>query len=163
MAKSDDIFEEPAAPKKPVLIDEDAPILSASEIEAIKSKAKQNILKAKKKDAEERLLEAETQRLKNEEGLTTGNAHADEVVGIAIDLAQFAPSILINNQPYHHGRTYTVPRHVADTLRDVMYKTWGHQAEIDGKSKSAFYAEKHVAELYKTGSDKGKVLSARSA
>jgi len=162
MGKNDE-FEETSAPAKlvkPAIIDEDAPILSAVEIADIKARAKQNILKAKKKDAEAALLEQETQRLRIEEGFTTGNSHLDEIVNITIDLAQFAPSILINNQPYHHGRNYSVPRHVADTLREVMFRTWGHQADIDGKSKSAFYAEKHVAELFKP-STKGAVVSAR--
>lgn len=160
MAK-DDIFEEPApAPKKPAIIDENAPLLSEAEIAAIKLQARQDILKAKKADARAELLKAETQRLRVEEGMTTGNAHSDEIVNITIDVAQFAPNILINNQPYWHGHTYAVPRHVADTLRDVMYRTWGHQAEIDGKSRQAFYAEKHVAELYKPGTH-GVTLSAK--
>ena len=162
MAKNDE-FEEPAAPAKtpkPAIIDEDAPILSAAEIDTIKARARQNILKAKKKDAEEKLLEQETQRLRVEEGYTTGNSHLDEIVNITIDLAQFASSILINNVPYNHGRTYAVPRHVADTLRETMARTWGHQADIDGKSIAAKVGEKHVAELYKAGTP-GKAISAR--
>ena len=153
MAKNtDDIFEEP--------LSEDE-LLTPAEIAKIKLEAKQEILKAKRSDLRKKLLADETQRLRVEEGLTTGNAHSDEIVNITIDLAQFAPSILINNVPYHHGRTYPVPRHVADTLRETMFRTWGHQAEIDGKSKSAFYAEKHVANLYKPGT-KGAVLSAKA-
>lgn len=156
MSKSDDNFEEPAPSFNP-----DAPLLTPAEIKTIKEKARANILKAKKKDAEEKLLAAEEQRLRNEEGLTTGSAHADEIVSVTIDLAQFSSSIVINQRPYWHGHTYSVPRHVAETLREQMYRTWGHQAEIDGKSRSQFYAEKHVAELYKPGSKASATLSAK--
>lgn len=152
MAK-DDSFEDPIA--------ESDGLLTPAEIVKIKAEARASILTAKKADAKKTLLAEETQRLRNEEGLTTGNAHSDEVVSITIDLAQFAPNITINGQAYWHGRTYMVPRHVADTLRDTMYKTWSHQSEIDGKSRSAFYAEKHIAELYQPG-NKGTVISAKA-
>jgi hypothetical protein len=154
MAKIDDTFEEPAS--------EEAPLLTPAEITKIKEQARAEILATKKADLRKKLLAEETQRLRNEEGLTTGNRHADEIVAITVDVASFAPHICINGQAYWHGKTYMVPRHVADTLREQMWNTWRHQAEIDGKSRAAFYAEKHVADLYKPG-NKGTVLSGKAA
>lgn len=153
MAKSDDIFEEP--------ISEDE-LLTPAEIAKIKLEAKQEILKAKRADLRKKLLADETQRLRTEEGLTTGNAHSDEIVNITIDLPLFTPNIIINMKAYWHGSTYPVPRHVADTLRAQMFDSWKHQSQIDGKSAQQFYSEKHVAELYQPG-NKGKTISARSA
>ena len=154
-------FEAPKA-KAAVEIDADAPILSEAEIEQIKLQARQDILKERKSEARKHLLAVETQRLKNEEGLITGNGYQDEMVNITIDLALFSPAIIINSRPYWHGKTYSVPRHVADTLRETMYRTWGHQADIDGQSKTAFYANKRVADLFKVD-NRGKPLVAGAA
>jgi hypothetical protein len=127
----------------------DEPILSAAEIKAIKEEAKKKILDERKSAAKLDLLTRETQRLKNEEGLVTGNSHADEMVTITIDLPTFAPSIVINMRPYWHGHTYTVARHVAETLRAQMFTSWKHQNEIDGKSLGDFYATRRIAEIGK--------------
>lgn len=139
----------------------DTPILSAKEIEEIKAEAKKKILAERKSAEKKKILEQETQRLKNEEGLVTGDSFKDEMVTVTIDLAPFSPSININGRPYWHGKTYNVARHVADTLREQMYRTWQHQNEIDGKSLSEFYARKHVADLYKV--KKGGKIIDRSA
>lgn len=63
-------------------------------------------------------------------------ATADEGMSlITIDVAKFAPWIALDNRIYWHGYTYKVPAGVARTLLDQMYRTHGHQAEIDGKSR----------------------------
>lgn len=126
-----------------------AGLLTAAEIEEIRKKARAEIMDDKRGKAKQEVLAAEKLRLQREEGLTTGNGHQDQVMSITIDLAPYAPYININSQCYYHGRTYQVPRHVADTLRDQMFMTWKHQNQIDGKDANQFYAAKHVAEMYK--------------
>jgi hypothetical protein len=125
----------------------DKPILSAAEIAEIKKKAKTKILAERKVAAEDDLMKREMQRLKNEEGLVTGNSHADEMVTITIDLPNFAPSLVVNMRPYWHGHTYTVARHVAESLRSNMFSCWRHQNEIDGKSAADFYAQRRITEM----------------
>lgn len=127
----------------------DQPILSAAEIDKIRKEAREKLLSEKKSAAKADLLAKEIQRLKNEEGLVTGNSHADEMVSITIDLPTFAPNIIINMRPYWHGHTYTVARHVAETLRAQMFTSWKHQNEIDGKSLADFYATRRLAEIGK--------------
>lgn len=151
----------PAAAKADAAPPADAPLLSEAEIAAIRAQARAEIMADKRGKLKQELLAAEKQRLKNEEGLTTGNSHMDEVVSISIDLAPYAPYININSQCYYHGRTYQVPRHVADTLRDQMFQTWKHQNQIDGKDAASFYAAKHVAEMYSVAG--GAKLSAKAA
>ncbi len=155
MTNKDDSFEDP-------VLNENE-ILSPAEISKIKDEARASILKAKKEDARRKLLASETQRLRNEEGLTTGNGNLDEIVNITIDLPLFAPHVCINSHAYWHAQTYSVPRHVADTLRSQMFNSWKHQSEIDGKSKNAFYAEKHIAEMFRPANlTKGATLSAKT-
>lgn len=136
-------------------------IMTLAEINDIKAKARADIMADKKGKLKQDMLAAEKQRLQREEGLTTGNGHQDEILSLTIDLAPYAPYININGQCYYHGRTYQVPRHVADTLRDQMFMTWKHQNQIDGKDAASFYAAKHVAEMYKVAG--GPTLSAKGA
>lgn len=152
----------PAAPAKPpieiitaeerAMLDPEG-LLTDAEIRDIRAKARADIMADKRTQLKSRLIEREKQRLKVEEGLTTGNSHQDEMVNITIDLPTFAPYINVNSTAYWHGRTYPVSRHVADSLRDQMHMSWKHQNQIDGKSLTDFYAQHRVANLDKiTGS-----------
>ena len=129
----------------------DAPLFSEKEIAEIKAKAKAEIIAAKKDALRKDMIAAEKHRLQVEEGLTTGNSYMDEIVNITIDLAPFAPSIIINGRSYWHGKNYPVARHVAMSLQETMFNTWKHQGTIKGESLSEFYAKKHVDELYTVG------------
>lgn len=124
----------------------DHPSLSEDEVAAIRKKARAKLNADKKKDEETRLFEAELRRLKMEEGLVVGGA-MDDMVDITIDLAEFATCLTLDSVAFHHGRTYTVPRHRADTLREMMYRGWEHQNEIDGKSRKSFYAKNRMAKF----------------
>jgi hypothetical protein len=119
------------------------PLLSDAEIDAAKKKARDQIMKAKKDAAILSLIEDEKGRLLREEGLTTGDGVKDEQVKITVDLPEFCDKITFNGQPYWHGHTYQLPRHVADSMREVIQNTWRHQdREIDGKDLNAIYRRK---------------------
>jgi hypothetical protein len=137
--------------KIPEFVEPDAPLFTDKEIAAIKAKAREEIITAKKDALRKDMIAAEKLRLQREDGLTTGNSHMDEIVNVTIDLAPFAPAIVVNQQSFWHGRSYTVPRHVAMSLQETMFNTWKHQGTIKGESLSEFYAKKHVDELYTVG------------
>lgn len=138
----------------------DAPMFTAKELQKIKDDARAEILADKKAATKRHLMAEEKLRLQREEGLTTGNSHADEIVNIHIDLAPYAPNILVNGTPYWHGRVYAVPRHIASSLQETMFNTWRHQSTIKGESLTEFYAKKHVDDLYTV---KGKSIGTFSA
>lgn len=157
MAKSDETFEDPTIPATP------APLFSDKEIADIRAAAREEILKDKKAAARKQMMAAEKLRLQREEGLTTGNGHLDEIVTVTIDLAPYAPHILVNGHAYWHGQSYPVPRHVAASLQETMFNTWRHQSTIRGESLNEFYAKKHVNDLYAVGGTTSlATLSARS-
>lgn len=110
------------------------PILSAEEVEAARAKARALIETKRKKAATDALIAEETRRLEQEEGLVTGNEVKDEMVSIHLDLAEHSSRIVLSGTPYYHGQTYTVPRHVADTLREIQSRGHDHQSEIEGKN-----------------------------
>lgn len=112
------------------------PILSPEEVKAAKAEARAQILAKQREAAKARLIAEETARLQREEGLTTGDAAKDEFVSITLDLAEHSDKITLSGTEYHHGFTYTVPRHIADTLREIMSRGHDHQNEIEGKGIS---------------------------
>ena len=139
----------------------DKPMFSAEDIAKIRAEAKAEILKDRKAAAKKDMIAKEKHRLQREEGLTVGNSHMDQIVSINIDLAPYANRILINGESYFHGQRYSLPRHVAMSLQETMFRTWQHQAEIKGESYREFYAKKHVDDLYRVGSKSGASISAR--
>lgn len=115
------------------------PLLSAKEVADAKARARAKIEADAKKAAIKRIEEDETQRLRTEEGLVTGDSAKDEMVSLTLDLAEHSANIVINGRPYWHGHPYTVPRHVADSLREMQARGWRHQDEVDGKDLAQHY------------------------
>lgn len=115
------------------------PILTNEEVLAARASARKKVEAERKKVASQAVENAETARLKVEEGLTTGHGPRDEMVSLVVDLPAFAPSMVVNMVPYWHGHTYTVPRHVADSLREQMNRAWQHEDEVHGRSLSEHY------------------------
>ena len=67
------------------------------------------------------------------------------MVSITIDLPDFAPCLTINMQPYWHGFTYQVQRHVADSLREMIGRAWHHEhREVEGKSAFQIYKKRNT-------------------
>lgn len=115
------------------------PLLSNEEVEEAKAEARRQVEAAAHKAAKKKIIDDEMQRLRTEEGLVTGDGTKDQMVRIALDLAPHSPFIVLNHRPYYHAQTYTVARHVAETLREIQQNGWRHQDEIDGKSLKEHY------------------------
>ena len=115
------------------------PVLSDEEVLEARVEARAIIEAKRKKQAKAALIAEEQRRLETEEGLTTGDGVKDQMVKIVLDLAPHSPYIALNGRPYYHGQTYTVARHIAETLREIQQRGWRHQDEIDGKSLTQHY------------------------
>ena len=109
------------------------PILSNKEYRAAEAKALARIEREDKATAAKMVEEALVEKVRGKKGLVTGNPILDEQVEIHLDLAEYTDRITINGVSYMHNGTYTVPRHVANTLREMQSRTWIHQNELDGK------------------------------
>ena len=64
---------------------------------------------------------------------------------ITVDLAEFTDRIFLDGKWYMHGRTYTVPQRVYDSMKEIISNTWRHQEEIDGKDRNFYRKSKTVA------------------
>jgi hypothetical protein len=127
------------------------PILTNAELKAAKEKARAKVEADRKRAAMKAVEDAETSRLREEEGLTTGDGVKDQIVMITLNLAQHSQNITVNGRAYWHGQTYKVPRHVADSLREMQARGWRHQDEIDGKSLTQHYQAERTTSLRLVG------------
>lgn len=122
-------------PDLPVSEGEDLshPLLSPEEVAKAKADARAKFQALQKKQAMDALVKAEMDRLRGPAGLVTGDPVRDELVTLSLDLAEHSDGIMINGEKFWHGHTYTVPRHVADSLREMQARGHNHQNEIEGK------------------------------
>lgn len=120
-------------------------LLSNDEVLQARAQARASVLAERKLKAMAEIEKAETERLRIEEGFVTGIGAMDEIVNITIDLAPYTEKISINGplgQHYYNGRTYPVPRHVANSLVEQMHRSWRHEDQVDGKNLTQTYARK---------------------
>lgn len=133
-------------------IDPNHPILTVQEQRDAMAKARARVTAEDKKAAIKAFEEQATEQIRGKKGLRTGDPVKDELVSISLDLAEHSNAIVLNGNAYWHGQTYEVPRHVADTLREIQSRGWNHQLELDGKGLSERYRTPHNTVLSaKTG------------
>ena len=124
-------------------------VLTHKDIEEAKGAARKALEEDRRKSARKAIYNAELQRLKVEEGMVVGGAR-DEMVEVLIDLVEphVNSCLLVNFKPYWHGRTYTVPRHVADSLHEQMWRLKDYTSrEIKGEKRAEFYRTQRAAVL----------------
>lgn len=117
-------------------------VLSNEDFLAAQALARKKIDKERRVAAMKRVEAEETERLRVEEGLTTGSSEMDELVDIQIDLPEFTNSITVNKFPYMHGRSYRVARHVYNSLMEQIFRARKHDDQTEGKSMREAYARK---------------------
>lgn len=107
----------------------DFSVLTATDQMRLRKEAEDIVAAERKKAAEAAFLD----QLLDEERRSTGVE--EELVSITLNLAEFCDRVTLDGRIYMQGKTYTVPVSVFDTLRDIAFRTWQHQDEIDGKSR----------------------------
>lgn len=122
------------------------PILTNDEYRKAQAAAKKRVEDERRAAAMKAVEDLETERLRVEEGFTTGVAEQDEIVHVTIDIAPYSDKIVLNGgtggNVYHQGHGYDVPRHVADSIAEIMSRSWKHEDQVDGKSIAQSYGRK---------------------
>lgn len=121
------------------------PILSNEDVLKARAKARARIDEDRRAAAMADIEAREVSRLRREEGLTSGIGVMDEIVNVTIDLPPFADRISINGPlgyHYWHGKSYDVPRHVANDLSWQMMTMRRHEDQTEGRSLVQTYQRK---------------------
>lgn len=124
-------------------IDPNHPILTVQEQREAMAKGRARVTAEDRKAAMKAFEDQAVEMIRGKKGLTTGDPVKDELVSISLDLAEHSNAIVLNGNAYWHGQTYEVPRHVADTIREIQSRGWNHQLELDGKGLSERYRAPH--------------------
>lgn len=109
---------------------EEMKVLEAEAIAEFEEEAKAELMeefKAKTKAALRKKI-----KFKDEEAIS------DVYETVTVELAKHADRITIDGVVYLHGLTYKVSHAKACAMRDIMYRTWLHQTEIDGQDMNDF-------------------------
>ena len=129
-------------PKKPSV--ETQLIPGAVELDAktqmdLENEAKAELLAEQTALAEKQFKAAAKKRLKAEMQAANGMKE-DELVPVTIDLAPHADKIVIDGVAYYHGMTYNFAPAAVNTINEIMFRTWQHEAEIsDRRNRSNAY------------------------
>jgi hypothetical protein len=135
------------------------PVLSNAEVLEIRAAAARKLEEERHKAAKKQ-LEAETlAELRRDANLLTGDGIKDEIVTVTMDLAEHSACVNLDGRQYWHGQSYDVPRHVADTLRDIQARGWKHQDEVDGKNLEAQHRANRQFQSIRKGAPGGKTMS----
>ena len=129
-----------ANPAEP--LDPDNVKLSERRIKEIRAKAAQMVSEERLKALEAIELEKALEEIRGKAGLSTGDPVEDALVDITIDIGESTDRIVINGRAFMHGETYTVPRHQARSLMEIMWRTALHEHSITDKPLSALFQRK---------------------
>ena len=110
-------------PIKADLLDEDVK-------KELRKSAKASITEEMTQDARTAYYEEQRARYRRQ------NVPMEQIVQVTIDVAPFVPNIMIDGVQYFHGYTYSVPHSLRLVLLEQMQRSWQHQDEIDGRSKT---------------------------
>lgn len=123
------------APKPPVsVLDlDEAGELSAADKAALDKEAELEVLADLKAKAMDDYKKAKKLELSKKAMFKHGkDAKGQNVERIAIDVAQHVPHIRLDGVVYYPGFSYTVSHDVARVLKEQMYRSYLHDAEING-------------------------------
>lgn len=101
-----------------VRIPVDTSLLSEADVARINKEAEKNIQDERKKAASSEYLDQQTEL----ERAKYDTKH--ELVELIIDLPAYTKNMLIDGVYYNHGDTVSVPKHMADSIRDNMARAW---------------------------------------
>lgn len=114
----------------------------------ISARAKDLVEQELMKQERDRFMQEEIKRLRLEAGVAAPSSLGgtlDELVEIKLDLGYEGQAFVQLNQPhgacYYHGVTYTVPRHIANTLAEIAWA--GHRLRKHTKGESFFRQRDH--------------------
>lgn len=109
----------------------------------LRAKAQERIAEQLREEAEDAFLEQAMREERRKHSAYVHELPMDDVE-ITIDLPEFAPSIRLNSRDYFSNFSYTVPRHVYNSMIDIMARAWEHQSEIEGRPRHYFQKKRNA-------------------
>ena len=115
--------------------------LRVAELEAMRAPTQSNSANV------ETFAGTETFDVLDEKGAPTGKMIEEDVWYLPIDLPFGGDkdcSVKINGHPFYAGQTYKVRTSTLRSLKDAIFRSWKHEAEIHGQNESPYRKETRV-------------------
>jgi hypothetical protein len=109
------------------------------ELAVIAEDAKKAFEAKRRKAALAKALADEEKRLEKEFGLSTLEGDLNEPVTIMVDLPENSDRIMIDQEVIQNGQLITRPRHVINSILEIMWRGQVAQHNLDGKTREEFY------------------------
>jgi hypothetical protein len=131
----------PSTPKpeaRPVGVASD--LFTPEELKELELKAKAEY-EAEQKELAAEAFKDETKRKLRVAALRKDgkDASGDSVENVQINLAPHSPFISLDGRLYYHGLSYKFTQGQAQTIKEIMSRTWQHEREIGGANLNAEY------------------------
>lgn len=128
----------PPRAKNDISAPADTSLFSEDELKQLELEAQAEFDLESKTQASE-AFKAELKRKLKEKALFSNgkDAEGDNVEPVLIDLAPHSPYVNIDGRLYYHGLTYKFTQAQAQTVKEVMFRTWQHEREIGGANINA--------------------------
>lgn len=120
-------------PREPRKMPVDMSVLSDEDRAALRKSAEASIKEEMQQDARDAYFAKQLEELRRKQ------IPAERMVSVTINLAPYIPFLLIDQDQYFADYTYDVPATRAAVLYEQMQRSWGHQDEIDGRSRFNAY------------------------
>jgi len=126
-------------------------ILTNAEYDDALATAQKRLDDAERKAAREKLIADSMDTIRRERNALTGVLDQDEPVTITIDVAEYTDRLILDGEQFFHAATYTIPRHKAATINEMMFRSYMHQAQLDGKDPQDAYRRSHAQHVTRSG------------
>lgn len=135
-------------------------LLSSKEIAEIKAEALKQFTAERKKIARAKMIQAEIQALRAKHGPDPLGGCLDDMVTFVLDLPDTGggpnpagEGLIINQEIRHNGSSITVPRHVANSIMETMWRGAVAQHNLDGKTRAEFYRRQRPVVVTRSGAE----------
>ncbi|MDE2097911.1 MAG: hypothetical protein KGL39_11730 [Patescibacteria group bacterium] len=116
----------------------DTSVFTDEELKQLEQEALAEFELESKSEAQEAYKQATKRRLREKAMFAAGkDAEGEDLQTITIDLAPNSPWITIDGRLYYHGVSYKFTRAQAQTINEIMARTWTHEREIGGANMNA--------------------------
>jgi len=118
-------------------------VLSADRMAELESQAETQAIAEIQKEAEKQFLSDLVAQKKRElAGIPDEPGEDVEIEEVHIDLAPHADRITLDGKVYFHGNTYKMTLAQAATVKEIIGRSWMHEAEIGGANTNAMYGRR---------------------
>lgn len=114
------------------------PNLTPEEQEDIRERAKAKVAEERKSAEEDQFFE---QAMRQARSAYDPSLTMEDVL---IDLPGHAVHILLDGVQFMHGLVYEVPKPVADTINEIIHRTWLHEDEIGGANRGFYQKPRDI-------------------